>query len=44
MKDKKPKIEEEKLELEHEEAKEELHQAELSEGYGQDEKYEESTD
>ncbi len=34
MKSKKPKkIEEEKIELKHEEAKEELHQAELAEGY-----------
>lgn len=33
---------EERLEMEHEEAKEQLHQAELEEGYEQDEKYEES--
>lgn len=33
---------EEKLELEHEQAKEELHQAELAEGYEQDEKFDES--
>ena len=33
---------EEKLELEHEQAKEELHQAELEEGYEQDEKFNES--
>ena len=33
---------EEKLELEHEQAKEELHQAELAEGYEQDEKFNES--
>ena len=32
----------EKLELEHEQAKEELHQAELAEGYEQDEKFDES--
>lgn len=32
----------EKLELEHEQAKEELHQAELAEGYEQDEKFNES--
>lgn len=45
MKGKKPKkIEEEKLEMEHEEAKEELHQAELEQGYEQDEKFEESKD
>jgi len=44
MKGKKPKIEEEKIESGHEEAKEELHQAELAEGYEQDEKYEESQD
>jgi len=42
MKVKKSKIDEEKLETEHEWAKEELHQAELEEGYEQDEKYEES--
>ena len=35
---------EERLDMEHEQAKEELHQAELEEGYEQDEKYEESTD
>lgn len=45
MKSKKPKkIEEEIKELQHEEAKEELHQAELAEGYEQDEKFEESQD
>ncbi len=45
MKHKKPKkIEEEKKELEHEEAKEEIHQAELEMGYEQDEKFEESKD
>jgi hypothetical protein len=45
MKSKKlKKIGEEKKELEHEEAKEELHQAELAEGYEQDEKFEESKD
>ena len=35
---------EEEKELEHEQAKEELHQAELAEGYEQDEKFEESED
>ena len=45
MKSTKPKkIEEEIKELQHEEAKEELHQAELAEGYEQDEKFEESQD
>ncbi|HXX06313.1 MAG TPA: hypothetical protein VEJ68_05800 [Candidatus Bathyarchaeia archaeon] len=44
MKTKKSKVEEERLEAEHEQAKEELHQAELGEGYEQDEKYEESED
>jgi len=44
MKDKKPKKSEEKTEWEHEQAKEELHQAELAEGYEQDDKYEESED
>lgn len=44
MKGKKSKMEEEKIESGHEEAKEELHQAELAEGYEQDEKYEESKD
>lgn len=38
------KVDEERLDMEHEQAKEELHQAELEEGYEQDEKYEESTD
>ena len=41
MKAKKPK-EIEKLEYEHEQAKEELHQAELEQGYEQDEKFNES--
>jgi hypothetical protein len=45
MKSKKPKkIDEEKKELEHEQAKEEIHQAELEKGYEQDEKFEESQD
>lgn len=45
MKDKKrPKTEEERLEAEHEQAKEELHQAELEQGYEQDEKFNESKD
>lgn len=44
MKTKRSKIEEERLETEHEQAKEELHQAELEEGYEQDEKYEKSKD
>ena len=44
MKGKKSKKEEEERDLEHEQAKEELHQAELAEGYEQDEKYEESED
>jgi hypothetical protein len=45
MKSKKPKkIDEEKKELEHEEVKEEIHQAELAMGYEQDEKFEESED
>ncbi len=44
MKDKKSKKREEEMESEHEQAKEELHQAELAEGYEQDEKYEESED
>ena len=44
MKTKKSKVEEERLETEHEQAKEELHQTELAEGYEQDEKYEESKD
>ena len=35
---------EEERELEHEQAKEEIHQAELAEGYEQDEKFEESED
>ncbi len=38
------KTDEERLEDEHEQAKEELHQAELEQGYEQDEKFEESTD
>ncbi|HEV2192229.1 MAG TPA: hypothetical protein VGR54_01270 [Nitrosopumilaceae archaeon] len=43
MKSKKSKkIDEEKKELEHEEAKEAIHQAELERGYEQDEKFEES--
>jgi len=43
MKRKKPKKNEgEKKELEHEQAKEEIHQAELEMGYEQDEKFEES--
>lgn len=37
-------VEDEKLELEHDAAKEQLHQAELEEGYEQDEKFEESAD
>ena len=41
---KQKKTEEEQLELEHDEAKEQLHQAELEEGYEQDEKFEESED
>jgi hypothetical protein len=45
MKSKKlKKIDEEKKELEHEEAKEEMHQAELARGYEQDEKFDESQD
>ncbi len=39
---KKRKSEEEAKEWEHDEAKEQLHQAELEEGYKQDEKFEES--
>ena len=38
------KTEEEIKQMEHEQAKEELHQAELSMGYEQDEKFEESED
>ncbi len=38
------KTDEERLEIEHEESKEHLHQAELEQGYEQDEKYEESED
>lgn len=38
------KPDEEKLEVEHDEAKEHLHQAELEQGYEQDEKFEESED
>jgi len=41
---KRSKSEEEELEAEHEQAKEEIHQAELAEGYEQDEKFEESND
>jgi len=44
MKAKKPKVDRDGLDAEHEQAKEELHQAELEEGYEQDEKYEESKD
>lgn len=44
MAKKKPKKDEERLEAEHEQAKEQLHQAELEEGYEQDEKYEGSKD
>ncbi len=44
VKKKLKKSEEERLETEHEEAKEHLHQAELEEGYEQDEKFEESED
>lgn len=40
----KEKTEEEIKQLEHDEAKEELHQAELAMGYEQDEKFEESED
>jgi len=38
------KTDEEEKELEHEQAKEEIHQAELEMGYEQDEKFEESKD
>ena len=38
----KKKLEDEKKELEHDQAKEELHQAELAMGYEQDEKFNES--
>ena len=38
------KTEEEIKQIEHEQAKEELHQTELSMGYEQDEKFEESED
>ena len=38
------KIEGEKLEMEHEEAREQMHQSELEMGYEQDEKFEESKD
>ena len=38
------KTDEEIKQLEHEQAKEELHQAELAMGYEQDEKFEESED
>lgn len=45
MKPKKSKkTEEEKKQLEHEQAKEELHQSELAMGYEQDEKFNESED
>ena len=45
MKGKKSKkTDEEEKELQHEEAKEEIHQAELAMGYEQDEKFEESQD
>ena len=46
MKSKKRKISEtgEEREVEHEQAKEELHQAELAIGYEQDEKFDESDD
>lgn len=44
VKKKLTKMDEERLEAEHEQAKEEIHQAELAEGYEQDEKYEESED
>ncbi len=44
MKDKKSKKKEDDQEWEHEKAQEELHQAELAEGYEQDEKFEESSD
>lgn len=40
----KEKTEEEIKQLEHEQAREELHQAELAMGYEQDEKFEESED
>jgi hypothetical protein len=40
----KGKTEEEIKQMEHEQAKEELHQAELAMGYEQDEKFEESED
>lgn len=43
-KKKKKETEEEKKQLEHEQAKEELHQAELGMGYEQDEKFNESED
>ena len=42
MKSKKSKKIEDRLEFEHEQAKEELHQAELEQGYEQDEKFNES--
>jgi hypothetical protein len=42
MSNKKPKKTEEQIELDHEQAKEELHQAELEQGYEQDEKFNES--
>ena len=41
---KRSKGEEEELESQHEQAKEEIHQAELAEGYEQDEKFEDSND
>lgn len=44
MKAKKAKKTDEETEWEHEQAKEELHQAELAQGYEQDEKFDESED
>ena len=38
------KTDDERLEMEHDEAKEHLHQAEMEQGYEEDEKYEESDD
>lgn len=43
-KKKQSRTESERKEMEHEQAREELHQAELAEGYEQDEKYDESND
>ena len=40
--DTKAKTEEERKQLEHEQAKEEIHQAEMAMGYEQDEKFDES--